>query len=688
MKTKKNTALKFVLLLSAGYWVLPNALAQTPDRLAAEMATLPGYVFNGDTIPLSVSEEYGAFSVEEAEIPDFAGEVRRIDGVVGEFSELTNKRGIVLVRRVGDETDFADGMTMLSKNWRSYEVFGGDGFERVLTDEFIVRFENDIQDAVATRQLAGFGAEILRKSRYIPNQYIITFPDDSPRTALSRVNALARDDAYRFAAPNFVVLLRRAPEREVRGPEVKMPEPQFDTLPLGGPGAWPDDDYYGVQWGLEAIKADEAWLTTTGSCDVSVAILDDGIEWDHPDLEDKITHKWDAVWEDDDPAPIDIDYHGTSVAGIAAAMTNNGEGVAGTLWGGQIFAVRIFDGTYFESVDDPGDLDPNAITTSEIVQRGIANAVNAGADVLNLSWWFIPDDAVEDEILKGVNDEGRVFVVAVGETASDVTWPALMAKDHPLLAVGAVKKNVPGDSLSMLPASNFGPNGDEVTLVAPGLGIATTDLTDGDGQSPGDYEPDLFGDTSGAAPFVAGAAALLLSWSPGLDPGQVRDRLTGKAQITASLGSNPAAYGAGVLNVAASLEEIGTGGLSLDIELVTDNRLSHNETTTVQVTATRNGAALSGAMLSFESQDETLATVSPDNRPVPTNCDGVAEATVTGESTSWTYSDTYVTASIAGEAVSVLVRTGGIRWWPVAGVAIMLLAALGLMMYRRRLPPD
>ncbi len=263
----------------------------------------------------------------------------------------------------------------------------------------------------------------------------------------------------------------------------------------------PDDAYFADQWYLKNpggkegfkrgadVKATYAWKYTTGSEDVVVAVVDTGVAYNHPDLKGKVIKGYDFINSDEDPR--DDHGHGTMVAGIIGAKTNNGKGMAGICWKCKIMAIKIFDahglGTYSEIAD------------------GIEYAVERGVKVINLSGGGYKPSLVLEEAVKRAADNNVVLVAASGNDAGALLYPAAYS---PLcISVGA---SDPEDKKAWF--SNFGPHLD---LVAPGVSILST--------YPGGY---AVGDgTSFAAPIISGAAALLLSLKPNLTPDQVRKAL-------------------------------------------------------------------------------------------------------------------------------------------------------------------
>src|SRR5207249_216773 len=133
-----------------------------------------------------------------------------------------------------------------------------------------------------------------------------------------------------------------------------------------------NDPLFPHQWGLTQIKAPDAWAHGALGAGVTIAIVDTGVDLNHPDLGSKIVAGADLVsGETCTPGDQDLNGHGTHVAGIAAALTNNGIGVAGTAPDAKIMPVRVLDSTGSGSTDD--------------VAAGIRWAADHGAQVINLS---------------------------------------------------------------------------------------------------------------------------------------------------------------------------------------------------------------------------------------------------------------------------------------------------------------
>jgi len=253
--------------------------------------------------------------------------------------------------------------------------------------------------------------------------------------------------------------------------KVAYAEPDFVAEALGSP----DDPGFGNQWGMVKIQAPQAWDVTTGSPGISIAILDTGVDLDHPDLASKITSN---INFGSSNTTDDVYGHGTHVAGIAAAMTDNGVGVAGLGYSSTIMNVKV--------------LDDNGSGTYSGVASGIIWAVDNGAEVINLSLGGTSPSSTLEDAVNYAWSKGVVVVASAGNSGS--TAPSYPAYYSNCIAVAAVDAN---DALASW--SNYG---NWVDVAAPGLGIYSTLKNNSYGYMSG---------TSMASPYVAGLAALVFT---------------------------------------------------------------------------------------------------------------------------------------------------------------------------------
>lgn len=322
------------------------------------------------------------------------------------------------------------------------------------------------------------------------------------------------------------------------------------------------DVYDQLQWGLNNngqlwgavgadVRADEAWAVSMGADTVTIAILDEGVDLAHPDLAAKLVPGYDATGGGSAGAPSGDDAHGTACAGIAAAVTDNGLGVAGIAPLARIMPVRM---AY-------GDGSGAWITSDAWIADGLSWAVANGADVLSNSYGggspsAIIDSAIANARANGRGGKGAVVVFAAGNDNGPVAYPAT----HPdSLAVAATS---PCDERTAPTSCDgeywWGSNhGAEVDLAAPGVHLYATDISGTAGYEPGDYVAGFNG-TSGATPFVAGAAALLLGYRSDLTATQVETYLTTSADDLGPAGPD-AFFGHGRLNLLEALLAIPAG---------------------------------------------------------------------------------------------------------------------------------
>lgn len=281
-----------------------------------------------------------------------------------------------------------------------------------------------------------------------------------------------------------------------------------------------DPDYYS-QWGLAKIQAPGAWDETTGASDLIIAIVDTGVDLNHPDLDGKIVPGWDFVY--DDASAQDDHGHGTHVAGIAAAETNNNQGVAGVSWGARIMPIKVLDGDGDGYYSD--------------VAQGVGYACDHGAQIINLSLGGSEYSATLADAVEDAYEDGCLIVAAAGNgSGNGVDYPA---KYPQVMAVAATNQSDVRAGFS-----DYGP---EIEVAAPGVGIWSTLWNDTYGWKDG---------TSMSTPYVAGLAALMWSVCPELANTEVRSVIESTAKDLGSAGWDPY-YGYGRIDAEKAIEYAG-----------------------------------------------------------------------------------------------------------------------------------
>jgi thermitase len=305
-------------------------------------------------------------------------------------------------------------------------------------------------------------------------------------------------------------------------PDVERAEASAEATVAASPLAFTvDDPYLSNAWHLSKINADVAWGTTMGSPSVTIAIVDTGIDYTHPDLSGKVTLGPD--YGSNDSNPMDTQGHGTHVAGIAGAKANNGIGAAGVCPGCQLMAVKVFP-------------DGSSSASHFAIAQGITWAADNGADVINLSLGGTSSSSTMQSAVDYAWQHGVVVVAAAGNSATSVPhYPGAYTN---VIAVGSTTSS---DTLSSF--SNYG---SWVDVTAPGSSIFST-IKGGGYQS--------WSGTSMASPVVAGAAGLAFSGLAGATNTSVRAAVE---QAVTDLGTpgRDTTYGYGRID----LSKLFTGG--------------------------------------------------------------------------------------------------------------------------------
>lgn len=294
-------------------------------------------------------------------------------------------------------------------------------------------------------------------------------------------------------------------------------------------GTWaaktPNDPLFRDQWALTATRVPKAWDRTTGG--VLVAVLDSGVDPEHPDLIGKVRAGGDFV--DGDADPSDEQGHGTAVAGVVAARSNDRTGLAGASWGATILAERV--------------LDHDGVGSACAAAVGMVDAADAGAKVLNLSLGGPGLDRCPSVYTYAVDyaaDKGAAVVAATGNDATAEDNPT----NYPAACDGVIAVGASDRSGRRAFFSSYGPH---VDLVAPGQDVLVVHR-----EGAGDYGWALGSGTSFAAPLVAGVAALVLARTPGLSPAQLEQRLVTTAKDLGKKGRDDGT-GAGLLDAARAV---------------------------------------------------------------------------------------------------------------------------------------
>ncbi len=419
------------------------------------------------------------------------------------------------------------------------------GAEVGLSHLFLVKLHSEA-DLAQLEQLANrHRVEILGNNRFQPLWYTLGCSKRSDGNALEMANRFWESGHFAAAEPDFLVSF------QIRCANDTLFSQQWGMRNTGQDGGTSGID----------IRACDAWNLSRGHEGIVVAVVDHGIELDHPDMPNMASASFDAV---NGTSPSQVrGNHGTACAGIVGAARNNNAGVAG-----------VAPSITLMSVSHSLTLAPNA---AQQLANGISWAVDNGADVISNSWGHaalasaVLDDAIEDAMTTGRGGRGAIVVFAAGNADGAVIYPA--NSDPRIVAVGAMspcgeRKNPTSCDDETWWGSCFG---NELDVVAPGVLVPTTDRQGVAGYSGDDYTPNFNG-TSSACPHVAGVAALILAVNPALTRQQVVDviertarKVGGYAYQTTSGRGNGTWHdemGYGLIDARACLDEVSPGSPS------------------------------------------------------------------------------------------------------------------------------
>ena len=351
-------------------------------------------------------------------------------------------------------------------------------------------------NAAGERLIASIGGDVVETIKPL-SMYRVALPEDQADASLNALRA--RGDLVRSA--------------EVEGEQVAQVVPN-------------DPLYRTFQWNLRRIGMEQAWDLRPSASDVVVAVLDTGVDLNHPDLKPNLLLDQGYDFLNDLPAPQDDESHGTAVAGIIGAIGNNHDGVTGIAWHVKLLPIKA--------------LNSQGRGPDSVMVKAILYAADSGARIINISSTGTRYSAALETAVEYAEEKGALVVAAAGNTGNGdnaVNYPAAF---DGVLAVAAIDAN---DQLA-----SFSQRQPYVALAAPGVDVPSTAWA---GAGRGLYASQS--GTSIAAPHVSGAAALLWALRPDLVAADIAAALRSSADKVAS--PDPG-YGSGILDVARAIERI------------------------------------------------------------------------------------------------------------------------------------
>jgi subtilisin family serine protease len=393
----------------------------------------------------------------------------------------------------------------------------------------VVRFRSAVGLAARSAAVANVDASVETAYHLVPGLELLRLP--AGQSVGSAVAALSRDPRVKYAVPDLIV--------------------------KNATTTTPNDPLYSSQWAPAAVGAEQAWGRTTGSASVKVAILDSGVQLDHPDLTTNLVPGYNFMAYTGSTVPADDNGHGTIMAGIIGAEGNNGVGMTGMNWHVSLMPLKM--------VADYGDADLGAAVSA--IQYAVAN----GAKIINASYggWYYGGYPPERDAIAAAGQAGVLFVAAAGNGALDNDARAFYPASYPLNNVISV-----GATTQSGGVASFSDYGNSVQIGAPGVSVLSTTSNVGPDSNPAGY--DVWSGTSVSTPIVAGAAALLWAEHPDWTMQQVRTRLLTTATPLAG------ALGGKVCD-------------QVNVDAATDPAVGSRGLVCVRLTGTGNGSVTSGS---------------------------------------------------------------------------------------------
>jgi len=456
-------------------------------------------------------------------------------------------------------TKFPDGILSWSELLGKSDPQGGHESKRGLIEinnnqvEIIVGLRTDL--AFATKEDRHFSSLLddFSVERSIPKlqSLVLNVPIDDLKAFLKRVQEIP---TIRFLEPNYLLSVAGTPT-----------DPDFPS-----------------QWGLTRIHAPEAWNIESGNfSEVLVAIIDTGIDYNHPDLSSQyVPLGYD--WVNDDSNPMDDHNHGTHCAGVIAATINNSIGIAG------IANVKIMAEKFLSS---------SGFGTSDGAASAIVHAVDAGADILSNSWTgYEPSTIIHDAFIYAAEHNVVSIAAAGNDNSNKFYFPAAYPE---VISVSAT------DNADIL--ADFSNYGSTIEMSAPGVNIYSTFRV-----AAGSYG--TMSGTSMACPHVAGVAALIKSKFPTWSAECIRERLRNSAEDLGAQGWDEY-YGYGLVNAYQAV--LDPEPVDIKVDFTPHSILGVNRT--VQLTATVKNIGqtnITNAVLQIWANSSLIAQKTFANVPV------------------------------------------------------------------------
>lgn len=413
--------------------------------------------------------------------------------------------------------------------------------QEVVNDQILITFKDGVSESTANAKIATINGDVVGYIKGM-NDYQVRIKGNPTLDYLkSLIDQLNNDPDVEAAMLNAVIIVDQSLKLS------KLPDSGKDPQWVEGPfswDSWNEEDPAGRNWGLEAIYAPSAWDYNNEMSSVKIGIMDAGFQLDHEDLNIPISNAQNTA----SGGTMVADNHGTHVAGIIGAESNDNNGITGIVWKKELFLFRAFTAT----------VSTDQFKRSQIFEYkyGIVWLLEKGSKILNCSLGVnfnrtklgLPSDSNSDHIKTYIEEPRKywtafiqrlinknynfLMVQSAGNDGIDAKWNGFLTSiadqeiRKRIIIVGAIKRSGIFDMIRNFTTNPFtfvdkweglgyGSNyGDKVDVVAPGVDIYSTVKNNGYGEMSG---------TSMAAPHVTGVAAMVWAINPNLTAEQVKN---------------------------------------------------------------------------------------------------------------------------------------------------------------------
>lgn len=451
----------------------------------------------------------------------------------------------------GDEISRGLDVPSLAPGTGNENGLSGGG---IVADEIIILLAAGSDEKTAENVAEDLGAELLD---FIPELNAARLKTQIPDSRVPSFTLSGKTRLVSSLSPSSVPDLEEFLIKAGKHPKVRFAEPHY----FGQAALTPDDAYYAQQYYIRGTKVNQVWDSETGSSAVTIAVLDAGVDYGHPEFAGKIhpggrdfidppqggdgrATPGDGLDQDNDGIADNGAFHGSRVAGVALAIGNNEEGIAGTSWGAHVLSLRI----------DSAIGEPTGWLVIDCVRAMVYTLKIPEVRIINISAVY---PRASNLLLEATNicaEYGKIIVASAGNQGLDTPSLCAPAYFEGSIAVGGT------DGLDRIWAdgevgSNFGTF---IDILAPATNMVTVN-------SNGEIRTYIsVNGTSFSAPVISGISALILSKNPSYTVQDVRAALSvGAVNFDSKHPEKAGKMGVGLVNALSAYSSAAQNDLNI-----------------------------------------------------------------------------------------------------------------------------